>query len=698
MRRLSPSEAERLLLDPKQIEYACNPFKNPAFLHADARTRDAHGYRLVDYMETNDGVRAAREWLKKAVRLPSSELEELLKQEPLKLSAIRKEGKKTRIVGVPTYRRRCLSNHIKSVLVSTVQHQLPTSVRAYLEDSPDAVHQAVLDVAEAAVGGKIRYWAKLDFSSYFPSMTWSSIERALRHYRCTERVVDIVMAMVRAPLVKVDRGELVPVPNSRGAQMGLAESPVLANMVPFELDEHFAAISSRVFCLRYSDDILVGSPYHHEVVGGVRAVMKWARRNGLRLKDVSPNQRAASLVKDARKCRIPFLGKEIDADGYIHIPADKYGEKLAEVRWMHQHRARGDVHGVSRYADGRGVELVDDGDICDVIDATLQDWEPLDPKSARRFAVDTDKSRYPLTTGAPGQEAVWHCQLGRPDGHGGGGLVPPCSSTQPLKPSPAPRSQVRKHVGLARPEPQPRGIGGTRSLLDVATEREGTSRIPDEDISLTWGEEHIVDNYYSSYGQLLADRFHAYLTEGTERVVSLGDDEGSTRFFPSGAGREPGEDEGEPPTSPRFKDVNAVHVHVEWMRREGLVLVGVADVQGPNGRFDVTSLRSRPEVALVRAIIGEVNRARSQGIVTLQVRLSEPWLAKHLLQTGRRFHAPRLFRAVLQLHETVKSSGIAVTLVGPVEPPDQLLRAMEPARHEAQLQEMARSNSATSPL
>ena len=126
-----------------------------------------------------------------------------------------------------------------------------------------------------------------------------------------------------------------------------------------------------------------------------------------------------------------------------------------------------------------------------------------------------------------------------------------------------------------------------------------------------------------------------------------------------------------------------------WWICNRLVLVGVADVDVAGGKTEVAVVpRSRPEISLVRAITKQVVSAKANGIDLLEVRLSESWLPKHLMQAHRRFHAPKLFGAVLELHRVVKDLEMAVSLVGPVEPTEPLLEAIRQARRDACSREM----------
>jgi hypothetical protein len=79
----------------------------------------------------------------------------------------------------------------------------------------------------------------------------------------------------------------------------------------------------------------------------------------------------------------------------------------------------------------------------------------------------------------------------------------------------------------------------------------------------------------------------------------------------------------------------------------------------------VNTVGGRPEVALVRAITIEVERAAHKSIERLFVDLTEPWLPKLLAQRRSTIRSPLLFAAVLRLHEIASSSGVEVVLVAP---------------------------------
>ena len=99
------------------------------------------------------------------------------------------------------------------------------------------------------VGGQVVFFAKLDIKSYFPSIPWWAVEAALLHYGYGASFASFVMALVQARVVERRQGRWHDLAVSRGLQQGLAESAVLANMVPWELD-HDLMRPGRGLCYR----------------------------------------------------------------------------------------------------------------------------------------------------------------------------------------------------------------------------------------------------------------------------------------------------------------------------------------------------------------------------------------------------------------------------------------------------------------
>lgn len=364
-RKYTPADAYGLLSDGGLIAFACEVMKNKAFAKADAKTKDALGLRVADYVRSPAERDAWPRRIAEHLRLPINEFAAVMSAEPVRLSPIEKSDGRTRIVGVPTFGRRCISNVIKMILSMTGDHLLPPSVRAYRPHSKDAVRHTLLDAASAVKRGRVRYWAKLDFTSYLAVMPWSGIEAALRHYDYEPDFIAILMATVSCPLLKQNkRGKTISVPNDRGAQMGLAESATLANMLPFELDEHFASRAGQLTYLRYSDDLFIGGASRCDLVGAVRAVQRWCRKYGIALKGVSPDTNPATVVHDVKNTRIKLLGAEIDANGEFRLPIKKLKDKLDDIRHRHDNLAiDGLVEGISRYGNGGGTHLFDLDDL-----------------------------------------------------------------------------------------------------------------------------------------------------------------------------------------------------------------------------------------------------------------------------------------------------------------------------------------------
>jgi hypothetical protein len=703
----------RLLRSKHMIRHACDVSRNPAFWHADARTRDAHGRTVADAV----GFGAYRDvWpgrLAELVKLDPREVEDSLVLEPVRLAPIRRPGRSPRIVGVPTFFRRCYSNLIQGVLERAVDHVLPSSVRGYRPGRPEAVRAAILDVADGVRKGRIRHWAKLDFSSYFTAMPWQGIEEALRHYRCDDELIGYVMAGVRCPLVTRDRqGNLHPVRSDRGAQMGLAESSTLANMLPWELDEHFAAIAPRVHYDRYSDDIFVGSAIRSEVVGGVRTVIRWARRHGITIKGVSPDQRPESLVHDVRNRKIEYLGAEIDQQGNVHMPIDKLKEKVREIERRHSCLAVDDVvEGVSRHGDGGGVEVFDDDDVDDLVEGFLSYWENLDPRGHAKAKALIDKS-FPLArsprSGGPGK--VWAAKLWAAQADAGAKTMDPC-----IQPSPS--GHTADPTTTHGPPPAADGSStgtstmGNASLMGTCrpTNPEGdepgdhgdagpTTTHRDE-LRSAVADEDPMEGHGVSGSQFLPDEDGMLVPTPDEDDPPLESDGRKSLRFPSTSLPDDPDEfwKLEELIKESLKDQGACGDPLPGESSTGAVFENsmlVFDAQGASDRGDAVvgmiplvdgepvgkprtwlAHRSRPEAAILRAMLDEVRRTSPGGSITLGMTRSD--LVKTLLQPHRRFRAPLHYSLIVRLHDLARTTGVAVTVVGGVTAPGVLRTAVE---------------------
>ena len=699
MSRNKPSDAMKLLLSPAVIEHACNVVRNPAFARASATTRDAHGRRVLDYVRAPEERRTWPDRLEALLRLPVAEFAEAMAREPVRLSSIPKPNGGTRDIVIPTFLRRCISNAFNEVLTLTSEALLPEAVRAYRSERPNAVQDAILDVAEAVHVGKIRYYAKLDFRSYFNEMRWSQIEESLRHYGYDAEFITRLMIVVRCPIVRSQRGRSVQVDVDHGAQMGLAESSVLANLLPWALDEQMRTRHPRVLYLRYSDDVFVGAREKREVVAATRYVAAWCRDHHLQLKGVENNARLAGQVHDVMKTKIPLLGAEIDQHGYVHMPASKLAQKLAELEILHERCSLEPVHGVSRYGNGSGVDAYDTEDLQRSAQAFLDYWSPLDPRGAER-ARRTMERRFPLTSVASSAEqgTVWAAQLwgAQTDREAGCGPLDPTTGL-PMRTRMSPSATGDGALGTSLLEPGERtpagGKGGTqdtspsvpspsghnlpgRAAYASQDEVLGTLTL-DGIASHSYGDDDLhmgPDRHLSDYRLETSSEIDREIDSGCgqEDHPKLRSLDIKARAVGDPAG-------GAPPPWPVFENAVIRYVHTSVVRSgtDYVVLIGRCDLtDGIATRVRVKAVRdSRPEAALVRQMIEELNDTRESTIV---FGMQDTWLAKTLLQPHRTFRAPLLYGRVLELHTRARSR--SVTLLGGLALPAELSAAIARAR------------------
>ena len=710
MRRYTPAEAMQLLCSPKTIAFACDVVRNGAFAKASATTRDAFGLRVLDHVGSQEARRFWPAQLAALFALPIEQFKAAMNQEPVRRSQVPKPNGASREIGVPTFLRRCVSNALNDALTMTSGGELPGCARAYRRGKGDAVRESILDVAEAVYDGRLRFFAKLDIRSYFSEMPWPAIEQALSHYQYSEHFVALVMATVKCPVVRRERGRLVFEPTTKGAQMGLPESSVLANLVMYALDQELGVRNGRLVYLRYSDDLLVGAVERHEVVAAVRRIASWCREHAMQLKGVERNARLANLVYDVKKTKIPFLGAEVDHLGYIHMPERKLQQKLSELAYMEERVISDSVGGVSRFGNGGGVDAFDADDLRRSIDAFLNYWSALDPRCIPRVRMIM-KRRFPSTSLPSDSEQgtvwiarLWGDQTDRVGGSGrtvqdpnvrsegrpprptrmspsatgglamavgdecGTGVTPGCrTSSETCTSGPAPTSYVCEVAGE----------GGHASLTDqplvspaCSGITEGSSRTMEKDASRSSAERR---ESTGSTSQSSSDP-KRYTALNSKEFIGLAEGEEDW-----GSLSEP-TDGASPPRSDLENSSTHVLVHAvsTWVGSERVVVVGRCDTRGGVcRRIRVRVVRKcRAESALVRQLTTEVRRclphaaSRNSHQGPLVLGIAATWLPKALLQRKRRLRAPLLFGHVLDLHEAAR--GRDVVLVGGIGVPELL--------------------------
>jgi len=735
-RAYEPQDGLDLLRRKDLVQWACSP-RNPAFHQADARTKDARGRR------TYEALAEETDWPATVAGLvcgPLKRFEASLANEPVRLSSIQRPGRQPRVVAVPSFLRRCVSNLMLDVLTRTCDHKLPTSVRAYRKGDAGVVRESILEVAQAVVEGNVLYFAKLDIANYFPSIPWALIYEALVHYGFEPEFTDYVLALIRCPLVQTVRGRLQKVSNTQGAQMGLAESSFLANLVPYEIDGYMKERGNTLFYLRYSDDLFIGSRFRHEVVGAVRFVQGWCRRHGFTLKGASPDTRPAKVVHDVRRERVQFLGVEIDQNGIVHLPKAKLVEKLARLGEMASKLSGGSgppvgehVQGVSRYGGGEGVDLYDADDLRRSAEAFVDYWLSLDLREASRVD-DILKKRFPMLSGPSGTECgtVWSVRLCADQAVYGAETQHPVHHTQGIEPgrpsSKGPPSPPQADAGrtlevrdpsllsLCRDRLGVKGAGdGNRIRCDgpgpcVSSLSDGrvlgredgmqedltdvSTDVSEDDGLYTRDGDGFMDSYVvddSPLGSTVSydRRFHSpsdETTDPTEREEKDLLDQDDLLDLLGAAGDTADEGnllglEDESPVLPWLENSPVVHVAVARVKdaHPPECLIAYATSRGGVfGRAMVRTFRGcNRETATVLALTDLVRDTRAYAGETLQVALGSCWLPKLLLQPRRAFRSPQLLHRVLLLHqEAAQGRVVVVTITGACRTPGVLERAL----------------------
>jgi len=528
------------------------------------------------------------------------------------------------------------------------------------------------------------------------------------------------MQLVRCPLVRREHGHLVDVPNQCGAQMGLPESSTLANMLPWKLDACLTD-NPRLCTLRYSDDILVASKYRHEVVGAVRTIQSWCREKGLGLKGVSPDQRAATLVRDVRQVRIAFLGAEVDVHGRVHLPLAKLKTKLEAIQHRIDHLAAdGLIEAVSRYGDGGGTDRFDLDDVVEMIEGFVSYWTPLDPEGARHADALLNKMfpfARPSRSGTQG--IVWVARLWGTQANAGAEAIDPlvhhaerptgmpcdtsASGTDPTGAGPAssfpipdtppphsPGAEVDGPMGRQGGLPEPSGSSVVDAHADARRPEHFTSVNPEavipwesavspgmEEEQLASSHERDDDPSACAEGRMT----HRLLVSSMEDSGDLDLNLDLISRALDGAEADPAQDE--PPVPPVFANLPIVYIVAERLAVAGppatVVVTGVALNGYLLGSPSATVVTGRRDAAVIRRATELVVRAATGLVITV----GDSRLVKRLIQPHRRVRAPGMFALVNALHDAARGRGIDVRVAAGLPAPAGLLRQLRDAvRHE----------------
>lgn len=730
--RHHPAEALELLRDPERIRFACNPFENPRWWHADARTRGADGVRTADAFAARDALDAHARELARVAGFTIAELTDFVRRDRRMLLLEKDVSRdepwdvptgKMRPIVVPTVLRRCISNLVAEVLDVTCDHLLPASAVAYRPGHVDAVAETLVDVAsDIHFGGKTFYW-KFDLKNAFPSLPWPGVAASLSAIGYPTAFVEFVMRLLMAPIAREVKGHRILVPTDRGCPAGLPESAILLNIFLKPLDEAIGDQFPQVTYRRYSDDgVLVGAQ-RHMVVGAVRRVVGWARGRGVQLKGVHADQSPASLVRDVRDTAVPLLGAAIQADGDLRIPAEKIERQLGKLRFMLERTPEVSgrfavAAGVSQYATGghaRGRRTYDREDFQRCFEQFFSYAFALNEGDAMNF-LDRVRRELGVNPQLPPDsysELVWVAALGEPGAVQAGGLRN-LHRTHPesLKAwflytlaqkddDPIDLDEVDGSLcGCASEE-----VFGTSAHLEeeevgVPIDLEswvadggddrvvGDRLLAEEDesvaLSLGLGSRERVDGWSSLWtaGEDVSSDEEASSTSMSETERSVR----SVRFKPvtpvcSSSGAVELAQEPEPPGPCDHDNALVVHVVAHRVARrhpDGGTVVGVQQLGSRTSQPQIEYFQRKHEAAALIEMVGRLREdALRAGHGALLVLLDDADLPKALLQRERAFRQPALFRAVLDLH---LPHPVPVVIAGPWAPPPALAARVRDAQ------------------
>lgn len=733
--RIGPGDAPALLRNPERIRYACNPYENPRWWHADARTRGADGLLAADAFAPDGAVDVYANEVSRIVHLPMAELigfvqnderMRLLHRDIPRDQPWQEPTGRTRPIVVPSVLRRCLSNLVADVLETTSDHLLPESAVAYRPGRENVVSETLIDVAaDIHFGGKCFYW-KFDLQNAFPSLPWVGVTEALEAIGYPKAFSDFVLALVRAPIVRRVNGRLILVPSDRGCPAGLPESAILLNIFLKPLDEGIGQRFPQLGYRRYSDDgVLVGAQ-RHIVVGAVRRTLAWARRAGVELKGQQPNQSAGSLVRDVRGEPLALLGAVIHPDGNIHIPREKIDRQLAKLRFMLDNTpelvgSTEVVAAVSQYAPDRrrvGLVVYDRSDFQKSFEQFFSYAFVLNEGDAFTFLgrVRRELGINPQLPALAYRQLVWVAALGDPDAVQAGGLRNLHGTESERLKEWFLQSVGRKsdesidldRVTVSSPGCSAEEVFGTNDRS--VDEKDGIpsfsgDRMADEeddwvvDGHLPWegesdplprepkGSEGWADDSSSltEWDGLPVEGTRSEFESETDRFSVR-----SVRFIPvtpdcTSSGAVDLAHRPEPPGRCDHDHVRVVHLvarRVARRRADGGTVVAVQELERdgqasqPSARFFEGTHEEAAVIETVQRLRVTALRAGQRALVVL---LDDSELPKALLQRDRAFRRPGLLRRVFELHAP---HPVQVVLAGPWPPPPRLVARIEEERDD----------------
>jgi RNA-directed DNA polymerase len=201
---------------------------------------------------------------------------------PVRAVQIPKRDGSSRTLGVPTVADRIAQTVVRSYLEPNVEPVFHEDSYGYRPGR--SAHQALRVCRE-------RCWRQdwvldLDLKSFFDSVSWELILKAVAHHTDQRWIVLYVERWLKAPLQRED-GSLVE--RDRGTPQGSAISPLLANlMLHYAFDVWMAREYPTVQFERYCDDIIVHARSERQAHALWAAIAKRLAECGLELNEQRP--------------------------------------------------------------------------------------------------------------------------------------------------------------------------------------------------------------------------------------------------------------------------------------------------------------------------------------------------------------------------------------------------------------------------
>jgi hypothetical protein len=689
----SPEQADQLLRSPETIRWAADAYDNPRWSNARSTSTGQDRRTVASAFPNRTSV---GDWAKTAqelLEMPYQDLERGLAALPLLTRRIPKkkawhpsyDPNDTRDIYVPCILRRVLSNAVADVLARVTSGRLSEAAVAYIPGNKDPVLTAVEDIARATGRGAV-FYVRIDIRDCFNRVPWKPLRRALLRLGLPRAFVNKVMAMQRVDEVtrsgrRSSRKEGVPA--------GLPESGTLLNILMKDLHEELLGFEGVVIRM-YADDLVIIGFSKRQVRNALALYISRVRDLGMDLKEaprvhgVKLRDQVRTLVKNLHNETLVMLGIEIDHTGCLHMPATVKTAKYLQIRYMTEKAEDFDsiVAGGSRWASGAtgtgpGLEVYDQDDIAELIEATYRYWVRINAADAEEF-----RQRAIVEAGCFGAQLrqgphrkLYMAGLGHvtvrtslPGDQEGSGPFDHRYLSYPFGDL---VDVIRRSLGSSG---ENGGAGGSfhSSFYTDDGVDDSTGVIPrasgssdgacDLDLS---DEEDAFHEVFSSEDicRLIGDRFVPTASR-TNESEDLADAEPGGALVPL---------EGVPPGYP----AKTLVVHLEHQRlNDGAIHVEahrfVDDLHGQSWLGPYREIHPEGEVApalvsTMTTVLGFVSTKEASQVVVC----GPGWIPKLFLRADRATRAVGMTLLVEQLHEVASSVRGTVTMAGPVRSPSR---------------------------